>query len=263
MTRARLSRWLKTRSSVWRHGARERRAVHGADSGLRDPQPEGELKVESGAEFPRRGGGKAVPTRPCAACRGDAAAAAGPTRAPEARLPFERRRSSRDVRGAIGAAHQGPRSRPRRSCPPAHFARSPAAPPYAVGRCCLPRRRAFRSAATITGRPVRRSTSAAARTSSARCSSARQSEARWPLEHPSACEALPAQRRSSAQSASRRSCSAGWFAIRITGSHVRSRSPATSWHRLATEDPSPEQLEVAEAALAACLKLEHGAAGRH
>ena len=34
-------------------------------------------------------------------------------------------------------------------------------------------------------------------------------------------------------------------------------------HRLATEDPSPEQLEVAEAALAACLKLEHGAAGRH
>src|SRR6266536_3506985 len=31
-------------------------------------------------------------------------------------------------------------------------------------------------------------------------------------------------------------------------------------HRLATEDPSPEQLEVAEAALAACLKLEHGAA---
>jgi uncharacterized protein YqhQ len=31
-------------------------------------------------------------------------------------------------------------------------------------------------------------------------------------------------------------------------------------HRLATEDPTPEQLEVAEAALAACLKLEHGAA---
>jgi hypothetical protein len=29
-------------------------------------------------------------------------------------------------------------------------------------------------------------------------------------------------------------------------------------HRLATADPSPEQLEVAEAALAACLELEHG-----
>jgi uncharacterized protein YqhQ len=29
-------------------------------------------------------------------------------------------------------------------------------------------------------------------------------------------------------------------------------------HRLATEEPSPEQLEVAEAALAACLELEHG-----
>jgi uncharacterized protein YqhQ len=29
-------------------------------------------------------------------------------------------------------------------------------------------------------------------------------------------------------------------------------------HRLSTADPSPEQLEVAEAALAACLELEHG-----
>ena len=29
-------------------------------------------------------------------------------------------------------------------------------------------------------------------------------------------------------------------------------------HRLATSEPSPEQLEVAEAALAACLELEHG-----
>jgi len=34
-------------------------------------------------------------------------------------------------------------------------------------------------------------------------------------------------------------------------------------HRLATEDPTPEQLEVAEAALAACLELERGAAGKH
>jgi uncharacterized protein YqhQ len=29
-------------------------------------------------------------------------------------------------------------------------------------------------------------------------------------------------------------------------------------HRIATAEPSPEQLEVAEAALAACLKLEDG-----
>ena len=35
-------------------------------------------------------------------------------------------------------------------------------------------------------------------------------------------------------------------------------------HRLATDDPSPEQLEVAEAALAACLRLEQEAhGGRH
>jgi uncharacterized protein YqhQ len=29
-------------------------------------------------------------------------------------------------------------------------------------------------------------------------------------------------------------------------------------HRIATAEPSPEQLEVAEAALAACLELENG-----
>jgi uncharacterized protein YqhQ len=33
-------------------------------------------------------------------------------------------------------------------------------------------------------------------------------------------------------------------------------------HRLSTAEPSPEQLEVAEAALAACLELEHGADDR-
>jgi len=32
-------------------------------------------------------------------------------------------------------------------------------------------------------------------------------------------------------------------------------------HRLATAEPTPEQLEVAEAALAACLELEHKADG--
>jgi uncharacterized protein YqhQ len=31
-------------------------------------------------------------------------------------------------------------------------------------------------------------------------------------------------------------------------------------HRLATEEPTPEQLEVAEAALQACLELEGGRA---
>ena len=30
-------------------------------------------------------------------------------------------------------------------------------------------------------------------------------------------------------------------------------------HRFSTAEPTPEQLEVAEAALAACLELEHGA----
>ena len=34
-------------------------------------------------------------------------------------------------------------------------------------------------------------------------------------------------------------------------------------HRLSTEEPSPEQLEVAELALATCLKLEHGHQNAH
>jgi uncharacterized protein YqhQ len=34
-------------------------------------------------------------------------------------------------------------------------------------------------------------------------------------------------------------------------------------HRIATAEPSPEQLEVAEAALAACLELEHGDRATH
>ena len=34
-------------------------------------------------------------------------------------------------------------------------------------------------------------------------------------------------------------------------------------HRIATAEPSPEQLEVAEAALAACLELEHGDNAAH
>jgi uncharacterized protein YqhQ len=32
-------------------------------------------------------------------------------------------------------------------------------------------------------------------------------------------------------------------------------------HRFSTAEPTPEQLEVAEAALAACLELEHGDGG--
>ncbi len=34
-------------------------------------------------------------------------------------------------------------------------------------------------------------------------------------------------------------------------------------HRLATAEPTPEQLEVAEVALAACLRLEDGASRAH
>jgi uncharacterized protein YqhQ len=55
----------------------------------------------------------------------------------------------------------------------------------------------------------------------------------------------------------------GW----MTRNPDRPLSRALAWpghelqHRLATAEPTPEQLEVAEAALAACLELEHAAAG--
>ena len=55
----------------------------------------------------------------------------------------------------------------------------------------------------------------------------------------------------------------GW----MTRNPDKPLSRALAWpghelqHRLATAEPTPEQLEVAEAALAACLELEHAAAG--
>jgi uncharacterized protein YqhQ len=57
----------------------------------------------------------------------------------------------------------------------------------------------------------------------------------------------------------------GW----MTRNPDKRLSRAMAWpghelqHRLATAEPSEEQLEVAEAALAACLELEHAAAESH
>jgi uncharacterized protein YqhQ len=57
----------------------------------------------------------------------------------------------------------------------------------------------------------------------------------------------------------------GW----MTRNPENSLSRAMAWpghelqHRLATAEPTEEQLEVAEAALAACLELEHAAAAGH
>jgi uncharacterized protein YqhQ len=57
----------------------------------------------------------------------------------------------------------------------------------------------------------------------------------------------------------------GW----MTRNPDKPLSRALAWpghelqHRLATAEPTPEQLEVAEAALAACLELEHAATDSH
>ena len=78
--------------------------------------------------------------------------------------------------------------------------------------------------------------------------------ARAPATHPYAPRVSA---RSSWPSRRRRRSSAGWCATPTSRSRVRSRSPATSCStRVATAEPTPEQIEVAEAALAACLELE-------
>src|SRR5436305_6713549 len=52
----------------------------------------------------------------------------------------------------------------------------------------------------------------------------------------------------------------GWMARHPQSrvSHALAKPGHELQHRLATAEPTPEQLEVAEAALAACLELEHG-----
>ena len=186
-------------------------------------------------------------------------------RMPGARLPFERPRvltamiagatATQIIRGSRAlspAAKEVDRrdrvARARRRCSAQLRARR------------LPRRRAHRDRHLRARRGApRRSTSGAARICSARCSG------RWRSGTSSrrAPRGSSGSRRAgsprSARSPSRPRSSRGWSAIPIIRFRERSPSPGHEiQHRLATAEPTPEQLEVAEAALAACLELENG-----
>ena len=184
---------------------------------------------------------------------------------PEARLPFERQ----GVIGAMLATAAVDACRARVAPRPAREGarrRRDRARARACSRCAAassPPTTApstSRSAATSTAAARRRSTSAAARTSSARSSSRPRSATRSPRARPSAGAARRApSRRVGALGGRDRD-------LRLDGAPPRASrlARALAWpghelqHRLSTAEPSAEQLEVAEAALATCLKLEHG-----
>ena len=165
----------------------------------------------------------------------------------------------------------------RRSAPPPGARRSPRAfarrwSPWP--RSSLPRwrcagvssrgttaRSTSRSGATSTTHLRRRSTSAAARISSARCSSPHCGRERACPE--GAALARPAARLAGTVGAVGASVEVFAWMSRHPGHPLAARSPARATScsgRVSTEDPSTEQLEVAEAALAACLELEELAA---
>ena len=138
--------------------------------------------------------------------------------------------------------------RPRSRCAARELAAYHGAEHISIGtlrarRAARPGARALRLA---PGRPARRR--------------ARRSAARSPPRRRRSCAARPRAAARSARSPPRRRSSAGWC-----GTRSNPLSRALAWpghelqHRLATAEPTPEQLEVAEAALAACLELETAA----
>ncbi len=186
-------------------------------------------------------------------------------RMPEAKLPFERPRVLTAM-VASAAAVQVARGSASGCHPPR---RSSSAPwPRSSRRCSLcgatisPRTTApstSRSAATSTGRPARRSTSAAARTCSARSSRLSPSATCSPHAPRFIC-ARPARALASLGAVAASTEIFSWM-VRHPENRVAkalARPGHEIQHRLATAEPTPEQLEVAEAALAACLELEHG-----
>ena len=183
-------------------------------------------------------------------------------RLPEARLPFQR---PQVLAAMVGDRARGQGDQGLAAPEPARAASSSAG----CSRCCRRRSRCAapssrpttapstsRSAATSTASSAHASTSAAARTCSARCSRARRSGRRSPRK-------APAHLRGPARAAAQLGAVAastelfGW----MTRNPDNALSRALAWpghelqHRFATAEPTPEQLEVAEAALArACLR---------
>ena len=185
-------------------------------------------------------------------------------RLPEARLPFERPSVL-----ALTAARRSP----SRSCA-AH--RGSAAPPVSSSPARSRSRPRCSPSAAASWRPITEpSTSRSAPTSTARSAAKEHERCGSHLVGPllaasAAANVLaaraPAQMRSTARVAG--SVAAVGTAVEVFAwmtrhpGHPLARALAKPGHalqhRVATAEPTPEQLEVAEAALAACLELENG-----
>ena len=185
-------------------------------------------------------------------------------RLPEARLPFERPRVlTAMVAGAVAtqslAARAASARLPRSSSPRSRRSRRLRL------RCASSELAAYHGAEHITigtyehGEAAREGARALRLAPDrARCSGRSRSATRSPPARPRSSGSPLAGSRRSAPSPPRPRSSPGWFAIPSTRvSRALARPGHELQHRLATAEPTPEQLEVAEAALAACLELEH------
>ena len=157
--------------------------------------------------------------------------------APSGRHVFRRRcRSSRPER-----------SRSRRPC--SHFAR------VSSPRITAPSTSRSERTSTVSAR--RRSTSAVAHTSSGRCCWRRPPARRLPDAHRRISAGLRASWLRLARWRPRRRSLAGWCVTRSIRLRRRSPARATSCRSgVATAEPTADQVDVADAALNACLELE-------
>ena len=268
-----LSRWRRRRSGSAGWRSRTACSCTGRRPGrARSARPDGELKVASAREaLPR-------PRLPTArSLRGPARLAESfaflphvKRALPEAQLPFEGRRVHRLAARQPPVALQGVRG-----------SRLGDAAQELAGGVALGRAGGADACAAARSRPTTApSTSRSAATSTA----SRAARARALRHAPGRAAARDLGRRQRARVASRRrACRRPARAVGATVGAVAASTEIFGWmtrnperplaralarpghelqHRVATAEPTPEQLEVAEAALRACLELEQDGADR-
>ena len=251
-----------------RHGARERRARARPDATgrARSAPSDGELKVASGRKpFLAADVGSASCAGPRGSPRCSRSCRCVRRALPEARLPYERpgvadalvgvstfARASRSARAASrpsvrgGLLRRSSRSRP----PPSRCAGTDLAAYHGAEHIAIgsyehgePRTREHERCGSHLVGPLLATSVAGSVLANAAPRALRPRR--------------PARGRSSARSRRRSSSSPGWCATR-----TRRLARALAWpghelqQRVLTAEPTPEQLEVAEAALAECLRLE-------
>src|ERR671923_314627 len=202
-----------------------------------------------GSRWPRRGSASAPPTWSSRSCAVRLACSRRSRSCPSCGGCC-RPRSCRSSGGRCSRRCSAARSASASSAVLRASARQPRSSPAVSSRWRRPRSRCAaptsppttapstsRSVPTSTARRARRSTSAAARTSSVRCSPPRPSRAPSLLALRSAYAAPPASARPSARSRRRRRSSAGWCGIRNAAWPGCSLAPGTS-SSIASRPPS-------------------------